>query len=99
MVDIPNKSAIVYLAICTRPDISATVSNLSRFNGDLGQAHWEAVQHVLRYLSGTAREGICYTARSSTKNWGYCDSSHLTYPDTSRSRAGYVFLSAKGAIS
>ena len=83
----------------TRPDISSAVSSLSRFNGDLGQAHWEDVQHVLRYLSGTARKGICYTAGSSTKIWGYCDSSHLTCLDTSRSRAGYVFLSAEGAIS
>ena len=81
MVDIPYRSAIgslMYLAICTRPDISAAASNLSTFNGFPRQAHWEVVQHVLRYLSGTVGEGIYYTVGSFTKIWGYCDSSHLT---------------------
>lgn len=44
MVDIPCKSAVgslMDLAIYTRPDLSALVSSLSRFNGDPGKAHWE----------------------------------------------------------
>ena len=102
MVDVPYRSTIgslMYLAVCTRPDLSAAISSLSRFNADPGQAHWEAVQHVLRYLQGTAGEGIFYKLGSSTKIWGYSDSSHLTCPDTARSRGGYVFISADGAVS
>lgn len=102
MAAIPYRSAIgslMYLAVCTRPDIAAAISSLSRFNANPGMAHWEGVQHVLRYLQGTSGEGICYRKGVSTKLWGYCDSSHLTCPDTGRSRAGYVFLSAGGAIS
>ena len=102
MAVIPYKSAIgslMYLAVCTRPDIAAAVSSLSRFNANLGMAHWEGVQHVLRYLKGTSGEGICYKRGESTSLWGYCDASHLTYLDTSRSRGGYVFLSAGGAIN
>ena len=102
MALIPYRSAIgslMYLAVCTRPDIAAAVSSLSRFNGNPGMAHWEGVQHVLRYLQGTSGEGLCYRKDVSTILWGYCDSSHLTQPDTSRSRAAFVILSAGGAVS
>ena len=53
MEGIPYRSAIgslMYLAVCTRPDIAAAISNLSRFNANPGRAHWEGVQHVFRYL-------------------------------------------------
>ena len=102
MALIPYRSAIgslMYLAVCTRPDIVAAVSSLSRFNGNPGMAHWEGVQNVLRYLQGTSGEGLCYKKDVSTALWGYCDSSHLTCPDTSRSRAAFVILSAGGAVS
>ena len=85
--------------VLTRPDIAAAISSLSRFNANPGRTHWEGVEHVLRYLRGTSREGLCYRKGVSTQLWGYCDSSHLTCPDTGRSRVGYVFLSAGGAIS
>ena len=102
MAGIPYRSAIgslMYLATCTRPDIAVAVSSLSRYNANPGMAHWEGVQHVLRYLQGTSGEGICYRKGQPTTLWGYCDASHLTCPDTARSRGGYVFLSAGGAIS
>ena len=101
MALIPYRSAIgslMYLAVCTRPDIAAAVSSLSRFNANPGKAHWEGVQHVLRYLQSTSGEGLVYKRGESTQLWGYCDAGHLTCPDTSRSRGGYVFLSAGGAI-
>ena len=102
MAVIPYKSAIgslMYLATCTRPDIAAAVSTLSRYNVNPGMAHWEGVQHVLRYLKGTSGEVICYKEGQPTRIGGYCDASHLTCPDTGCSRGGYVFLSAGGAIS
>lgn len=102
MGPIPYRSAIgslMYLAVCTRPDIAAAVSSLSRFNGNPGRAHWEGVQHVLRYLQGTSGEGLIYRKGESTRLWGYCDASYLTCPDTGRCRGGYVFLSAGAAVS
>ena len=102
MFKIPYRSAIgslMYLAVCTRPDISAAISSLSRFNSRPGMAHWEGVQHILRYLKGTSGEGIIYKKGVSTALWGYCDSSHLTCPDTARSRAAFVMLLAGGAVS
>lgn len=102
MANIPYRSAIgslMYLAVCTRPDIAAAVSSLSRFNSNPGKAHWEGVQHVLRYLQGTSGEGLVYKKGESTQLWGYCDASFLTCPDTSRCRGAYVFMSAAGAVN
>ena len=83
---------VLTLAVCTRPDIAAAISSWSRFNAITGRAHWEGVQW-------TSGEGICYRKGVSKQLWGYYDSGHLTCPDTRRSRAGYVFLSASGAIN
>ena len=61
MVNIPYRSAIgslMYLSTCTRPDISAAVSELSKFSQNLGTAHWEGVKRVMRYVSGTVVEGL-----------------------------------------
>ena len=54
---------------------------------------------MLRYLQGTSGEGLCFKQGVSTALWGYYDSSHLTYPDTSRSRAAFVMISAGGPVS
>jgi len=44
---------IMYLSICTRPDIAHAVSVLSRFSNSPGEEHWTALKRVLRYLKGT----------------------------------------------
>ena len=44
--------ALMYIAICTRPDIMFTVS-LSQFNNNFIKSHWSAACRVLRYLQGT----------------------------------------------
>ncbi|KAI5116503.1 hypothetical protein M0805_000605 [Coniferiporia weirii] len=45
-------SSLMYLAICTRPDIAYAVGVLGRFSSNPGQAHWRAAKHLLRYLKG-----------------------------------------------
>lgn len=102
MLTLPYRSAIgslMYLATCTRPDISAAMSSLSRFNSNPGMAHWEGVQHIFRYLKGTKSEGLLYKKGESKNLKGYCDSGHLTCHDTSRSKTGFVILSAGAAVS
>ena len=102
MVNIPYRSAIgslMYLATCTRPDLAAAVSELSKFNQNPGIAHWEGVKRVLRYLSGTVGEGLMYKRGAQVEVWGYSDSGHAGERETSRGRNGYVFLSAGAAIS
>ena len=90
---------LMYLAICTRPDISQAVSELSRFNANPGVKHWESVVRVMRYLSGTAGMGLLYKKGASKDSWGYVDSLHTSCPDTGKKRAAYVFMSARAPVS
>jgi hypothetical protein len=41
--------ALMYLMVCTRPDLAFTLSRLSKFSS----RHAAAVKRVLRYLAGT----------------------------------------------
>ena len=63
MKDIPYLAAVGslnYLAIGTRPDLAHAVGELGQFNSNPGLGHWKAVQHVLKYLKGTADLGLTY---------------------------------------
>lgn len=90
---------LMYLAVCTRPDISQAVSELSRFNANPGVKHWESAVRVMRYLSGTAGMGLLYKKGASKDLWGYVDASHTSCPDTGKGRAAYVFMSAGAPVS
>ena len=102
MATVPFRSAIgslMYLATCTRPDLAAAVSELSKFSQNPGAAHWEGVKRVLRYVSGTVGDGLLYKRGAQVEVWGYSDAGHAGCQETSKGRSGYVFLSAGAAIS
>ena len=102
MVNVPYRSAIgslMYLATCTRPDLAASVSELSKFSQDPGMTHWEGVKRVLRYVKGTVGEGLLYKRGAQVAVWGYSDAGHAGDKETSKGRCGYVFLSAGAAVS
>ncbi|KAL0438177.1 UNVERIFIED_CONTAM: Retrovirus-related Pol polyprotein from transposon TNT 1-94 [Sesamum latifolium] len=48
---------VMYLMVCTRPDIAYAVSCLSRYMSNAGPPHWEALKWLLRCLSGSANTG------------------------------------------
>nr|GEX05656.1 retrovirus-related Pol polyprotein from transposon TNT 1-94 [Tanacetum cinerariifolium] len=52
--------SLMYLMVCTRPDIVYAVSVVSRYLVNLGKNHWEAVKWILNYLRGTANVGLVY---------------------------------------
>ena len=63
MAKTPYREAIgslMYAAITTRPDISFAVLTLSQFLENPGEAHWEAVKRVFRYLSRTKTHALTY---------------------------------------
>lgn len=45
---------LMYLSVCTRPDLSFALSCLSQFNNEPRQLHMSALKRILRYLKGTA---------------------------------------------
>jgi hypothetical protein len=89
--------SLMYLSVCTRPDITAAVQTLARFMSNPGWAHWCAAKRVLRYLKGTVERGLCFGGRGGLK--GYCDADWGGDVDSYRSTTGYVFLLNGAAVS
>ena len=42
--------SLMYLTNCTRPDLTYSVSKLSRYTTNAGVDHWKVIVRVLRYL-------------------------------------------------
>jgi hypothetical protein len=47
--------SIMYAMLCTRPDVSNTLSFKSRYQSDPGVEHWTAVKNILKYLNRTKK--------------------------------------------
>ena len=90
--------SLMYLSVCTRPDISQAVGALARYMANPTKEHWQAATNVLRYLAGTTECGITFGAGSPGLE-AYCDADYAGDIDTRRSTTGYVFLLNGGAIS
>jgi hypothetical protein len=83
---------------CTRPDIAQAVNVLCRFGSRPGPPHVAALKEVVRYLVGTQRLGITYSAGDSTIQ-GWCDADYVGDIKTRKSTTGYVFTCNHGALS
>jgi ribonuclease HI len=89
--------SLLYLSICTRPDIAQAVGALSKFMATPTTVHWQAAKGVLRYVAGTLDHGLMFGNGNTLV--GYCDADYAGDPDTRRSTSGYVFILNGGAIS
>lgn len=64
--------SLMYLAVCTRPDIAFATSYLSQFCSCYDITHWTAAKRVLRYLKGTSNIGIFFKSSGECLT-GYAD--------------------------
>jgi hypothetical protein len=105
--NIPNQErfpellgGIMYLMVCTRPDIAHAVSVLSRFiaPGRHGAEHWKAAIRLLSYLKGTASYALKLGGGGSQLE-GHSDSSWADDQMDRRSSQGYSFNLGSGVIS
>ena len=83
----------------TRPDISFAVQTLSQFMQQPTSFHMAALDHLLRYLSGTSGQGILLQGLDSLQLTAYSDSDWASCPTSRRSVTGYVILLNKSPIS
>ena len=100
MRKVPYREAIgslMYASIGTRPDITFAVSTLSQFLENPGEAHWEAVKRVFRYLSGTRELALTY-GRERHDLLGFTDADGASQ-DHRRAISGHAFIMDGGAIS
>jgi hypothetical protein len=93
MSRVPYSSSVgslMYVMVCTRPDISHAVGVVSRNMNNLGKEHWEEVKWILMYLKGTITHALCFGG-SDTILHGYVDSYMEDDKDSRRSTMRYVF--------
>ena len=92
--------SLMYLAVCTRPDIAQSVGALGRYMAAPTDTHWQTAKGVLRYLSSTADLGLTWGGPGAQLGLeAYCDADYAGDVDTRRSTTGYVFMLNGGAIS
>jgi hypothetical protein len=92
---------LMYIMVCTRPDLAFPVSLLARFmaEGAYRRKHWEAAKRVLRYIKGTMEWGLVLggsapivLSMAADSSWGDC-------LQTRRSSQGYVATLGASPVS
>lgn len=90
--------SLMYLAVTTRPDISYSVSYLSRYLDCPTTQAWKAAQRILRYLSGTREAGLFFKKKPPSLV-GWCDADWGGDRRTRRSVSGFVAFHCGNPIS
>jgi hypothetical protein len=90
----------MYLANCTRPDISYTVRELARFMSNYGKEHYAAAKRLLRYLQGTRSRGIVYgNAPDVSPIFRAFADSDWAASENRKSISGYIIQCGGGPIA
>ena len=95
----PILGSVMWGQLATRPDLSFSVSLLSRFQANPGIEHWNALLHVIGYIKNTIDYGLTYSRDADLSPVAFVDADYGGCRDTRRSTSGYVFTMAGGAVS
>jgi hypothetical protein len=83
-----------------RPDLSFSVSYVSRFMQRPTMEHQQVVKRIIRYVAGTLDHGLYYPrCHGEAHLVGYSDSDHAGDIDTSKSTSGVLFFFGKSLVS
>ena len=90
--------SLMYVMVCTRPNIAYTVGVVSCFLSNLGRIHWEAVKWIMRYLRCTSKLKLTFGSGKPVLV-GYTDSYMAGDVDNRRSTSGYLMTFSGGVVS
>ncbi|XP_048447412.1 secreted RxLR effector protein 161-like [Pyrus x bretschneideri] len=90
--------SIMYAMLCMRPDICHVVSTVSRYQSNPGQAHWQTVKRIMRYLQGTKDLALFYQG-GNMKLRGYSDANWASDRDERKPTSSYAFVLGGGIVS
>ena len=82
--------SLLYSAICTRPDVSFAVNQLSQFNSNPSKGHLKYAKRVLKYLNETKGFGLSYKKNNELKLTGVVDSDYANDEKDRKSISGYI---------
>ena len=89
---------LMYLMLCTRPDIAFAVGALSRYNSLPRTSHMKAAKHLLRYVKRTGNLGLRLGPFTTKDLYPvlYSDADWAGYLDTRKSTEGYLCILTGG---
>ena len=90
---------IMYVQVCTIPNMAFSVSMLGRYYSNLGMVHWRAAKKVLRYIQGMKEYMVMYRLIDNLYIIGYSDSYFVGCVDSRKSTLGYIFMFSSGVVS
>ncbi|KXJ62466.1 hypothetical protein RP20_CCG008066 [Aedes albopictus] len=90
--------ALLYISVCARPDVAASVAILGRKVSSPSEADWVAAKRVVRYLKATKEWKLSY-GDAGGQLVGYSDADWAGDAGTRKSTTGFVFNYAGGAVS
>ena len=47
-------SSLLYVMVCSRPDLAYAIGAINRYMEKPGKEHWKVVQWIMRYLRGSS---------------------------------------------
>lgn len=90
----------MYLIVCTRPDLTFTVSTFSKYMSYPGPEYWEALKWMLRYLKGTSDIGLKFGVnKEGVKLKGFLDADYTGERDNRKYISSYVFTLSNSCVS
>jgi hypothetical protein len=90
--------SLMYAMLCTRSDLAYAIQQLSQFNSNPTNAHFQAPKRAFRYLQDCQTTGPIYNGDITAPIQGYCDTDFAMNGDR-KSISGCLFLLAGAPIS
>ena len=90
--------SLMYAMMSTRPDLAYPVSLVSRYQANLGLAHWEFVKRIMKYLKGILHHKLVYQA-DILEVFGYSDTDFGGDKDDGKFTSGHLFIFGGASVS
>ena len=92
--------ALLYLALCTRPDIASAVRAVATHVSEPTKRHLNAAKRILRFIKGTKMVKLTFKRGSQARHLqAFCDASWAEDQANRRSTTGFVFQLTGGPIA
>ena len=90
---------LIYVMVCTRPDIAFCVSSLTTYFSSPKKIYWETALHCLGYLAATDTHGLTLRTGGDLSITSYSDLDLASNPLTRRSIRGHLVYFGRSVIS
>lgn len=91
-------SSLMYVMVCTRPDIAHVMGMVSHYFSNPGKDHWEAVRCVMRYLCSSSHLKLTLGCKNPMFV-GYTNSDLAGSLDDRKSTSGYMMTFSRGVVA